>query len=197
MKSIRNIVLALGLLALSIPAFAQTFELDPVHTHADFRVKRAGVSYLLGRFDEMTGSLSYDADNVANSSIEFLILAESINTGLDTEENEFDAGRRDGHLRSPDFFDAAQFPTLSFSSTSVSDAGDNMLEVTGDLTIHGVTNEVTVMVEMTGTGEDQQGNSLIGFFSEFSINRSDYGMTNLTQVAADEVFITIALLGKG
>lgn len=197
MKHIRNILISFGLLALVSTGFAQSFELDPVHTHADFRVKRVDVSYLLGRFDELAGTVTYDADNVANSSIELLILTESVSTGAPIEGNEFDATRRDGHLKSPDFFDAAQFPTLSFTSTSVADAGDNMLEVTGDLTVHGVTNEVTVMVEMTGTGEDQQGNSLIGFYTEFNINRSDYGMTNLLPVAGDEVLIRIAMLGIG
>ena len=190
MKKIRNLLITLGLVALLSPSFAQSFEIDPIHTHADFKVKRAGVSFLLGRFDEIAGTLNYNADNLADSSIELLILTESISTGADTD-------RRDGHLRSPDFFDAAQFPTLSFNSTGVTEAGENMLEVTGDLTIHGVTNEVTVMVEMTGTGEDQQGNSLIGFYTEFNINRSDYGMTNLMPVAADDILIRISMLGKG
>lgn len=189
-------MLVLSLCALAGAAMAESFSLNPVETHALFRIKRANTSYLFGRFDELTGSLNYDAGNPENSSIEFLVLTESVSTGKPIEGNDFDAARRDGHLRSPDFFDAAQFPTLSFVSKSVkATANPDMLEVTGDLTIHGVTNEVTVMVEKTGESQDQQGRAMLGFYTEFTIKRSDYGMTNLTQVAADEVLLMIALLG--
>jgi polyisoprenoid-binding protein YceI len=197
MKTVRNIVLSLGLLALIGAAFAQqSYAFNPVETHALFKIKRANTSYLFGRFNEISGSLSYDAATPEASSIEFLVLTESVDTGAPMEGNDFDAARRDGHLRSPDFFDAAQFPTLSFKSKSVKDAGDNMLEVTGDLSIHGVSKEVTVMVEKTGESQDQQGNAQVGFYTEFTIKRSDFGMTNLQQVAADDVLLMISILGS-
>ncbi|MCA9835378.1 MAG: YceI family protein [Trueperaceae bacterium] len=196
MKKIFSLIASLALFALLSAGFAESFNLNPVETHALFRIKRANTSFLFGRFDELSGSLSYDVENPEASSIEFLALTESVSTGIENPDNDFDAARRDGHLRSPDFFDAAQFPTLSFVSKSVAATDDpNILEVTGDLTIHGVTNEVTVMVEKTGEGQDQQGNAMVGFYTEFNINRSDYGMTNLEQLAGDEVLIMISLLG--
>lgn len=196
MKKIFSLIASLALFALLSASFAESFNLNPVETHALFRIKRANTSFLFGRFDELSGSLSYDVENPEASSIEFLALTESVSTGIENPDNDFDAARRDGHLRSPDFFDAAQFPTLSFVSKSVAATDDpNILEVTGDLTIHGVTNEVTVMVEKTGEGQDQQGNAMVGFYTEFNINRSDYGMTNLEQLAGDEVLIMISLLG--
>ncbi len=196
MKLIRNLIASLALLSLVSATFAESYNLNPVETHALFRIFRANTSYLFGRFDQVSGTLSFDASNPEASSIEFMALTESVSTGIDDPNNDFDAARRDGHLRSPDFFDSAQFPTLSFVSKSVAKTDDpNKLAVTGDLSIHGVTKEVTVTVEKTGESQDQQGNNLIGFYSEFNIKRSDYGMTNLTQVAADDVVIMISLLG--
>lgn len=189
MKTIRNIIISLGLLALLGSAFAQTtYVSDAVHTHAVFRADHLGISYTFGRFNEMEATLVYNADDLASSSIEFIILTESVDTNSE---------RRNGHLTSPDFFDAAQFPTLSFVSSSVSDAGENMLEVVGDLSIHGVTNEVTLMVEKTGEATNQNGDPLLGFYTEFDINRTDYGMTNLLQASGEDVRIMLSFEGVG
>ena len=189
MKLITNLLVSLFFLGLAATSLAQTtFSIDPAHTHAVFRADHLGISYTFGRFNEMEATLVYDADNLDASSIEFLILTESVDTNND---------RRNGHLTSPDFFDAAQFPTLSFTSSSVADAGENMLEVVGDLTIHGVTNEVTLMVEKTGEAVNQNGDPLIGFYTEFDINRTDYGMTNLLQASGEDVRIMLSFEGVG
>ncbi len=198
MKTLRNIIISLGLLALLGSAFAQTtYRIDGVHTHALFRASHLGIAYTFGRFNEMDATVVYDADNLAASSIEFIILTESVDTGPD-KEGDFDAEARNGHLRSPDFFDAAQFPTLTFVSKSISATDtENMYEVVGDLTIHGVTNEVTTMVEKTGEAVNQQGSPLVGFYTEFDIDRTDYGMTNLLQAASSDVRIMLSFEGVG
>ncbi len=198
MKTIRNIIISLGLLALLGSAFAQTtYVIDGPHTHAVFRANHLGIAYTFGRFNEMDATVVYDAEDLAASSIEFIILTESVDTGPDLEGN-YDGAARNGHLRSPDFFDAAQFPTLTFVSKSISATDtENMYEVVGDLTIHGVTNEVTTMVEKTGEAVNQQGAPLIGFYTEFDIDRTDYGMTNLLQASGPNVKIMLSFEGVG
>jgi len=188
--------LFVALLALFGAASAQTFASDPAHTFALFRANHAGVSYAFGMFDELTATLEYDAEAVENSALEFSILTESVDTGTDLEGVEFDGARRDEHLRSPDFFNAAQFPTIDFVSTSITPTDEeNVFEVTGDLTIHGVTNEVTTTVERIGTGQTQQGQQTIGFYTEFMIDRTDYDMNNLLQAAGPDILLMVGFEG--
>ena len=183
-------------LALFGAASAQTFASDPAHTFALFRANHAGVSYAFGAFDELTATLEYDEAAPENSSFEFSILTESVDTGKDLEGVEFDGARRDEHLRSPDFFNAAQFPTIDFVSTSIAPTDEeNVFEVTGDLTIHGVTNEVTTSVERIGTGQTQQGQQTIGFYTEFMVDRTDYDMTNLLGAAGPEILLMVGFEG--
>ena len=188
-KTVRAIILSLALFSLVAVSIAQTtYTIDPPHTHAYFRASHLGISYTFGRFNEMDATLVYNPDDLAASSMEFTILTESVDTN-----NE----RRNGHLVSPDFFDAAQFPTLSFVSKSITAAGENMFEVVGDLTIHGVTNEVTTMVEKTGEATNQDGSPLVGFYTEFDIDRTDYGMSNLLQAAGPDIKIMLSFEGIG
>lgn len=197
MKNIRYYIsILLGLSFLGTALAQTTYRYDPSHTHAYFRADHLGISYTFGRFNEMDATLVYDADNLDASSIEFIILTESVDTGIDLPDNDFDGARRNGHLRSPDFFDAAQFPTLTFVSKSISATDqENMFEVVGDLTIHGVTNEINIMVEKTGEAQNQQGQALIGFYTEFDIDRTDYGMTNLLQASGPMVRIMLSFEG--
>ena len=185
MKMLRLLVLGLIISAFGLVA-AQTFTSDPPHTHVVWRANHAGVAYTFGRFDEITATLNYDAANPEEGSIEFSILTESVNSGTD---------RRDDHLRSPDFFDAAQFPTIDFVSKSVTAVDDNNFEVVGDLTVHGVTKEVTLNVEKTGEGTNQNGNALVGFYTEFTIDRTEYGMNNLLQATGPEIVIMASFEG--
>ena len=180
-------------LFLVTPTLAQTFVSDPVHSYVLARAKHANVGYSFARFNTHQATLSYDATNPSNSSITFSVLAESIDTGVAIEGMEFDPVRRDGHLRSPDFLDTALYPTIDFVSTSVSGQGD-MLQVTGNLTLHGVTREVTVDVEKTGEGTNQGGKKLIGFYAEFTINRSDYNMNDIGSIG-DEITLMVSLEG--
>jgi len=166
---------------------AQTFNSDAAHTFSVFRILHAGVGYTYGSFDEISGVLNYDGDDVSNSSFSFEIIVDSVDTN-----NE----RRDGHLVSPDFFDSAQFPTIDFSSTSiVAGEEDGSFVVTGDLSIHGVTNEVTVDVIKTGEGQNRDGKTLLGYHTTFDIDRTEYGMDNLLQAAGETVTIMISFEG--
>ena len=147
---------------------ATIWNLDPVHSVAEFKVKHMMISNVKGQFTGVTGVLSLDEDNLTNSRIEVSIDATSINTR--------DA-QRDGHLKSEDFFDVAKYPTLAFQSTKIERKGDE-LAVAGDLTIHGVTRNVVFSVEgPTTPGKDPWGNTRIGISAVTKINRKDFGLT--------------------
>jgi polyisoprenoid-binding protein YceI len=146
-----------------------TWKLDPVHSVAEFKVKHMMISNVKGQFSGISGVLAFDEQNVANSRVEAVIDAASIDTR--------DA-QRDAHLKSPDFFDVERFPTLRFRSTRVARAGDDKLAVTGELTIHGVTREVTFTVEEPAQpAKDPWGAIRMGFSATAKINRKDFGLT--------------------
>ena len=164
------------------PALAQNYELDPGHTSVYFKIKHLDVSYVFGRFNDVEGQYTLGDD----PSFQFTVQTESVDTG-----NQ----KRDDHLRSPDFFNAKQFRTITFQSTSVSETDDGY-EVTGDLTLHGQTNEITVPLEKVGEGEDPWGGYRTGFATEFTIKRSDYGMDQMLEMVGDEVTLMISFEGK-
>jgi polyisoprenoid-binding protein YceI len=146
-----------------------TWNLDPVHSVAEFKVKHMMISHVKGQFTRVSGVLTFDETDVANSRVEASIDASSINTR--------DA-QRDAHLRSADFFDTERFPTLTFRSTSVERTGEDELAVTGDLTIHGISREVVFTVEgPTAPGRDPWGNTRVGLSALTRINRKDFGLT--------------------
>ena len=146
-----------------------TWNIDPVHSVAEFKVKHMMISNVKGQFTGVSGKLTLDEADVASSRIEATIEAATINT------READ---RDKHLRSADFFDVEKFPVLTFQSTRVQRTGDGELAVDGELTIHGVTRNVTFAVEgPTAPGKDPWGNTRIGLSATTKINRKDYGLT--------------------
>lgn len=165
---------------------AKTYQIDAVHSSVLFRAKHLGVSYNYGRFNEFSGSIMMDETDVPKSKVEFEVKTASIDTA-----NE----KRDQHLRSPDFFNAKQFPVITFKSTKVSaKAGqENMLEVTGDFELHGVKKSITVDVEITGKGKHPQAGELIGFETMFGIKRSEYDMTYGMQGVSDDIRITVSI----
>ena len=166
---------------------ADTYEVDTVHSMIIFRAKHNSVSYNYGRFNEFTGAITIDETDVSKSTVEFEVKAASVDTG-----NE----KRDQHLRSSDFFSAKQFPVITFKSTKVSakEGEEDVLEVTGDLALHGVKKSVTVDVEITGRGEGRQGESLIGFESTtFTIKRSEFGMTYGMGPVSDDIRLTVSI----
>jgi polyisoprenoid-binding protein YceI len=146
-----------------------TWNLDPVHSIAEFKVKHMMISNVKGQFTGISGVLNLDERDLGNSGVEAAIDASSINTR--------DA-QRDAHLKSADFFDVERFPTLSFRSRRVKRTGDDELALTGDLTIHGVSREVVFKVEgPTPPAKDPWGNTRIGLSATTKINRKDYGLT--------------------
>lgn len=167
---------------------AQKYAVDTVHSSVLFKVKRFDVANFYGRFNGLTGTISHDAENPANSSVEFEIKADAVDTDND---------RRDDHLRSPDFFDAKQFPVITFKSTGVKPTSENRLEVTGDLTMHGVTRSIVADVEVVGTGQHpRQGTPIIGFETRFTVKRSDFGINYMLGPLSDEIQIILAVQGQ-
>jgi polyisoprenoid-binding protein YceI len=156
-------------LSLLLPALAAaepvTYKVDADHSGVGFTVRHF-VSNVPGHFRDFDGVIKYDKQNPAASSVEFTVQAASIDTG----NND-----RDEHLRNEDFFDVKKFPTLTFTSTKVAAKDADTLEVTGNLTMHGVTKPVTIPVEVLGTVKTPNGEKA-GFESSFTVNRKDYGI---------------------
>jgi len=146
-----------------------TWNIDPVHSTAQFKVKHMMISNVKGEFNAVTGALKLDGTDITKSRIEASIDAATINTR--------DA-QRDAHLKSADFLDVDKFPVLTFKSTRISKTGDSELAVEGDLSIHGVTR--TVVFEIEGPSapmKDPWGNTRIGLSAATRINRKDFGLT--------------------
>ena len=166
-----------------------TWNLDPVHSVAEFKVKHMMISNVKGQFTAISGSLSLDEADVANSRVEATVDAASVSTR--------DA-QRDAHLKSPDFFAVEKYPTLTFKSTHVKRTGGDELAVTGNLTIHGVTRQVVFKVEgPTAPGKDPWGNTRVGLSAVAKIDRKDFGLTWNSALEAggilvgDDVTITL------
>ena len=145
-----------------------TYVLDPAHTRVGFVARHAMVTKVRGQFNEFEGSAVVDGSDLSGSSVQLTIQAASIDT-----RNE----QRDGHLRSNDFLAMEEYPQITFVSTAVEAAGPTSFEVTGDLTIKGVTNSVTIPFEFEGAATDPFGNQRVGFEGSVVINRKDYGVT--------------------
>ncbi len=186
---IKTAVQTLGvMLLLPVMAAAQpiSYKVDPAHSSVGFSIRHF-VSDVAGRFKDFTGSVVYDTKNPAASSVQFTIQAASIDTDNDARNN---------HLKSPDFFDVAKFPTLSFTSSKVDTSGGSTLSVTGALTIKGVTKTVTIPVKVGGVMKTADGWKA-GFSSTFTINRMDYGVSwnraaeGGGSILGDDVEITI------
>jgi len=151
------------------PAALTTWKLDPAHSHAEFKVKHMMISNVKGSFNGLSGTLTEHATDKTLSTIEASIDVNSISTG--------DA-QRDAHLKSADFFDAAQFGSMTFRSTKVQPNGDGGYNVTGDLTIHGQTRQQVFVVDgPSAPGKDPWGNTRIGLSATTKINRKDYGLS--------------------
>jgi polyisoprenoid-binding protein YceI len=148
---------------------ATTWNIDPVHSHAEFKVRHMMISNVKGQFKGITGTLKRDGSDLTKSGAEISIEAATINTG--------DA-QRDAHLKSADFFDVEKFPTLTFKSNRISKNKDGVVTVAGELGIHGVTRNVVLEVEgPSAEMKDPWGNTRIGLSATTRINRKDFGLT--------------------
>jgi polyisoprenoid-binding protein YceI len=153
-------------LGISAARASDTFEVDRSHSSVGFKVRHL-VSNVTGRFGDFSGTVMLDLTDPSRSSVAFKIKAASI----DTQEP-----KRDGHLKSPDFFEVEKFPEWTFASTKIVKAQGNAYDVTGSFAMHGVTREITIPVELLGTAKDPWGNERAGFSSSFSLNRKEYGI---------------------
>ena len=144
---------------------AGTYNIDASHSRVGFSARHAMVTKVRGSFNDYTGSATV-ADGAATISIDINVAS------VDTRSAD-----RDGHLQSPDFFDVANFPKITFASTSVKDSGSDKLSVDGNLTIKDVTKPITIEFEYTGTATDPFGNARYGFEGAAEINRKDFGLT--------------------
>lgn len=178
-----KLALSAGLL-LGAASFAsaavETYVIDSVHSSVGFSIRHF-VSKVPGSFSKLSGTITVDRENLENSSVEAVVDITSVNTA-----NE----KRDTHLKSPDFFDAAKYATSTFKSTAWKKTGEDTFEITGDLTLHGVTKQVVLQTTLLGFGPGARGAQLSGWEGTTKINKSDFGITS-PPMLGDDVTITL------
>jgi len=166
------------------------WKMDPAHSSVGFIVRHMVISKIPGEFKKFEANITFDEKNIKNGTAEMTVQIASINT---------DNTKRDNHLRSADFFDAAKYPSMTFKSKKVHDINGNKFKLTGDLTIRGITKEVTFDCELNGFIKDPMGNTRAGFSATTTINRQDFKVSwNKTLdtgglVVSDNVDINIGL----
>jgi polyisoprenoid-binding protein YceI len=180
-----------AILSVPVAAATSTWQIDPAHTAAQFAVKHMMISTVRGEFKGVTGAVVWDDEDITKSSVNVTIDAATVNTG---------EPKREADLRSDHFFEVAKYPTITFKSTRVEPAGPGKLNVTGDLTIHGVTKQVVLDVAGPSPAvKDPMGNRRVAISATTKINRQDFGVKwNATMdgggvVVGDDVNITIDL----
>lgn len=162
-QKIQALFMFVALLTTSVVfAATNTYTIDPAHTTFGFTVKHMMISQVPGNFDKFEGQIVYSPTDLANSKANVTIQVASINTRND---------QRDGHLKSPDFFDAAKFPVITFVSTKFTPEA-----ITGNLTMKGTTKEVTIPVTISGPVKTMMGGTAIGITGSVTVNRQDYGI---------------------
>jgi len=182
-----KIKLGLTSILLASSLFAGTFNVDTVHSNVAFKVKHMMISNVTGEFDTFSGSFDYDEKSKKLNSLQGVVEVDSINT---------DNVKRDGHLKSPDFFDAASFPKITYTITKV--IGD---EAHGEITIHGITKKLVLELENNGMVKDPWGNTRVGIELNGSLSRKDFGLkwNNLLEaggaIVGDKIKLTIELEG--
>jgi polyisoprenoid-binding protein YceI len=187
MKKLATLTWLSAILLVQSAHAADTYVFDKAHTTIGFQVRHL-FSTVPGKFDDFTGAITYDEANPENSSVDVTIKTASVDTGFKV---------RDDDLRSPNFFDAAKYPQITFKSKSVKPTGNNSADVTGDLTMHGVTKEVVLKVELLGKGAGGKPGSIVtGWDATTALKRTDYGLTwnkviEGTQVVGDDVKIDL------
>jgi polyisoprenoid-binding protein YceI len=171
------------LLVNSATAQSGTWKIDPNHSSAQFAVRHMGVSTVRGAFTKVSGTATYDPSDPGKATLDATIEASSVDTRVEM---------RDKDLRSPNFLDVQKYPTITFKSRQAKPAADGKLQITGDLTIHGVTKEVVLGVDGPSAPiKDPMGNQRIGASATTKINRKDFGVNGAPGVVGDDISITI------
>jgi polyisoprenoid-binding protein YceI len=183
----RLFVGAVALTLATIPCLsaADDYKVDGVHSSISFQVQHFGISYVHGRFNEMAGEFSIDKADPSKSSCTLTIKTESVDTN--------NKGR-DTHLKSGDFFNVKQFPTITFKSKSFK-AVEGGYEVTGDLTLHGETKPITFKLSGGKEIDSPKMGKRIGFWADLKINRSEFGMNKMLEGIGDPVYISVGVEG--
>jgi polyisoprenoid-binding protein YceI len=184
MKPIK-FILAAVVSSLGLAAHADTFKIDPVHSSIAFSIQHLGITDFIGRFNDVSGTVVFDKADPSKSSVEISIPVESIDT-----HNE----KRDQHLKSPDFFNAKQFPMIVFKSKSVEASGEDY-KVTGELMLHGATKPLTLEIKRVAEGQGMEGETRLGGGTRFKFKRSDFGMDFMQGPLGDEVTVFVSLEG--
>lgn len=161
------VLVGLSVFLFSGMLYAAPYEIDTTHSNVGFAVKHLMVSTVQGNFTDYTGTIEFDKDNLSGFKADVTIQAKSINTQLEA---------RDNHLRTSDFFDIENHPMIIFKSTKIVSQGDGY-EITGDLTIRGVTKEITIPLTIEGPVQSPFGAEVIGLSGEAQINRQDFGVS--------------------
>jgi polyisoprenoid-binding protein YceI len=177
-------VVLLSFASASPARAADDYALDAMHTGVNFKISHLGLSWTYGRFNDVSGSFSID-DSADKCSFNLTIKTDSVDSG-----NK----KRDEHLKAPDFFNAKQYPTITFKSTSVK-AAKGGYEVTGDLTLHGKSKSVTFTLVGGRKAEFPKGVQRTGYSTELVIKRSDFGMDKMKEAIGDEVYVSISFEG--
>jgi polyisoprenoid-binding protein YceI len=177
-----NLVTVIALTAAAA-AQAGTWQIDPNHSSAQFSVRHLGVSTVRGAFTKVSGSAKHDPTDPSKTSLDASIDASSVDTRVEMRDND---------LRSPNFLEVQKYPTITFHSKQTKAAGAGKLQITGDLTIHGVTKEVVLDVDGPSAPiKDPWGNQRIGASAATKINRKDFGVNGAPGAVGDEITITI------
>ena len=184
-RAFLGLILGFSILAPATVRAAESYQVDPAHTSITFRIQHAGISWVQGRFNEFAGTFTLDPNDAGKSRFEMSIKTASVDTNV---------AQRDQHLRTADFFDAEKYPEMVFKSTAVKNV-DGGLEVKGDFTLHGVTKPVTFTLSGGKKAEFPKGTRRIGFVTEFTLKRSDFGMAKMIPDVGDEVRVFIGLEG--
>lgn len=183
----RSVIQSLALV-LALPLGAtDPYTIDAAHSEVTFKVSDR-LFKTSGRFNKVEGTLQLDPSNLSKSSVQVRIDASSINTGV--------AGR-DKHLRSADFFDVAQFPAITFKSTSMKDLSQGKWEVTGDISLHGITKRICFIIRNAGSEVLQDGTVTYAFVDgALKLNRSEFGIKIFPALIGDEVEITLSVVAE-
>jgi polyisoprenoid-binding protein YceI len=184
------VLLAFSALLVAAPAVAQTWQIDPAHSRAQFTARHFGISNVRGDFYNLAGSVEYDGKDVTKAKVKATIDVNTITTHV---------AQRDTHLKSADFLDVAKYPTMTFESTAISAAASGKYKMTGNLTMHGVTKSVTFDLEaVSGVVTDpMNGARRVGAAASTTINRKDFGVNydsklpNGTPSVSDEIKIQL------
>ena len=185
MRSLAIALVSAAALTLSSFAHADEYEIDATHTHVGFAISHMGFSETYGVFKNVSGTLTLDEKKPEESKVDITIHTDSLDTANDA---------RDEHVKGKDFLDTANFPTMTFKSTKVDVTGKDAATVTGDLTLHGVTRPVSLIVKLNKVGPSPMDKSrqVAGFSAIGKLKRSDFGITTYVPAIGDEVTLTIS-----